>query len=194
MDEKNLLQIYKSCYPDIARYIMNRSGTADQAEEAFHAALSAMLNQIEKGTVIADYGAYLFRSAWNAFLAEKKYANKNEEYAFKASLGLNEEPDMTFDNSNSPLPGKSGEPVEPGPGPDYQVHRQIIVEAAETIISELTPAQQTILNLSFDPELNLDDEQIAQRLGLTTDYVRLARFRAMKALRERMYSRGFSSL
>jgi RNA polymerase sigma factor (sigma-70 family) len=192
MDEKSLLQIYKTCYPDVARYIMNRSGTAEQAEEAFHAALSAMLNQIEKGTAIADYGAYLFRSAWNAFLAERKYADRTDEYAHRASLGLSDEDHA--DESNSSTAIKSGEPVEPGPGPDYQVHRQILVEAAENIIAELSQAQQNILNLSFDPELNLDDEQIGQRLGLTPDYVRLARFRAMKALRERMYNRGFSSL
>lgn len=194
MDEKGLHQIYKTCYPDIARYIMNRSGTAEQAEEAFHAALSAMLNQIEKGATISDYGAYLFRSAWNAFLAEQKYANKTDEYALRTSVGLSDDTGHFDEASSAQSPGKSSEPVEPGPGPDYQVHRQILVEAAETIIAELSPAQQNILNLSFDPEQNLDDEQIAKKLGLTTDYVRLARFRAMKALRERMYSRGFSSL
>jgi RNA polymerase sigma factor (sigma-70 family) len=194
MDEKNLLQIYKTCYPDVARYIMNRNGTPEQAEEAFHVALSSMLNQIEKGAVIGDFGAYLFRSSWNAFLAERKYSTRMEEYALHSSLGLHSESEGNDDLLSMQMAPKTAEPIEPGPGPEYQVHRQILVEAAESIIAELSVAQQNILNLSFDLEQNLDDEQIAQKLGLTTDYVRLARFRAMKALRERMYSRGFSSL
>lgn len=193
MDEKSLLQIYKTCYPDIARYIINRNGTPEQAEEAFHAALSAMLNQMEKGAVIADYGAYLFRSSWNAFLAEQKHLTRVEQFSPGLSLGINEDSSQPDEGISTPAV-RAGNPVEPGPGPDYQVHRQILVEAAESIISELSMAQQNILNLSFDPELNLDDNQIAQKLGLTPDYVRLARFRAMKVLREKMYSRGFSSL
>ena len=192
MDEKTILEIYRSAYPDIARYIMNRDGSATEAEEAFHAALCSMLNQLEKGAIIHDYGAYLYRSSWNAFLNERKQGNRVEEVS----------PPPTFfrdSNANDDLnaslvPSGSNEAKEPGPGPDYLAHRQILMEAAESIISELTIAQQNILNLSFDPELSLTDDQIAHRLQLTTDYVRLARFRAMKTLREKMHLRGFSSL
>jgi RNA polymerase sigma factor (sigma-70 family) len=192
MNEKNLLQIYKTCYPDIARYIMNRGGTAEEVEEAFHAALSAMLSQIEKGTIINDHGAYLFRSAWYSFLSEKRHGTKTDTPP-PSGNGSNEGPDDDDLSASIPI-GGSKDPIEPGPGPDNLAHRKMLVEAAENIISELSQAQQNILNLSFDPELNLDDEQIGQNLGLSPDYVRLARFRAMKVLRERMYNRGFSSL
>lgn len=192
MDEKTLLQIYRTTYPDIARYIMNRDGSATEAEEAFHTALSAMLNQIEKGAVINDYGAYLFRSAWNAFLAERKQGARFDD----GDRPLPPPGDSGFhdDMSASLRPSGTFEASEPGPGPDYLAHRQMMMEAAESIISELSAAQQNILHLSFDPELSLTDEQIAQRLNVTTDYVRLARFRAMKTLREKMYARGFRSL
>jgi DNA-directed RNA polymerase specialized sigma24 family protein len=171
---------------------MNRDGSATEAEEAFHAALCSLLNQLEKGAVIHDYGAYLFRSSWNAFLNERKQGNRVEEISPPSSLFRDS--NANDDLNVSIVPSGTTEAREPGPGPDYLTHRQILMEAAEEIITELTIAQQNILNLSFDPELSLTDDQIAQRLKLTTDYVRLARFRAMKTLREKMHLRGFRSL
>lgn len=195
MDEKTLLHLYRSCYPDIARYIMNRNGTADQAEEAFHAALSALLHQLEKGAVINDYGAYLFRSAWNAFLAERRHATRHEgSDAFGSQLehsedaeGSGEEMHVQHLDSGS----RVATLAEPGPGPDLHADRELLLEAAEACIADLSKAQQSILQLSFDLEENLDDEAIAVRLGVTRDYVRVARFRAMEALRARMYKRGY---
>ncbi|MFZ4474586.1 MAG: RNA polymerase sigma factor [Saprospiraceae bacterium] len=190
MDEKTLISLYRNCYPDIARYIMNRGGSSAQAEEAFHAALGSMLHQINKGATIQDFGAYLFRSAWNAFLAEHKVYKRN-----KSSVNsLNEEDDWSRNPSDHYSLSRDSftfEPQEPGPEPDVQVHQQILMEAAEASMSELTTAQQTILKLSFDPGLNLDDEGIAQKLGVTRDYVRVARFRAMEALRAKMHKRGY---
>jgi RNA polymerase sigma factor (sigma-70 family) len=192
MDEKTLLQLYRTCYPDIARYIMNRGGTADQAEEAFHAALGAMLQQLDKGAVVNDYGAYLFRSAWNSFLAEKRQGSRYEKHENIAQYETSGEETEPMDEiSTAQGPPGFREPIETGPGPDQHADQQLLLDAAEASIGELSKAQQTILQLSFDPELNLDDDGIAVRLGVTRDYVRVARFRAMEALRTRMYRRGY---
>lgn len=192
MDEKTLLQLYRTCYPDIARYIMNRGGTADQAEEAFHAALGAMLQQMDKGATINDYGAYLFRSAWNSFLAERR---QNTRYERDDTFAQYDQPGddqgAAEDIATPHMPPGHREPIETGPGPDQHADQQLLLEAAEASIGELSKAQQTILQLSFDPELNLDDDAIAERMGVTRDYVRVARFRAMEALRSRMYRRGY---
>lgn len=194
MDEKTLLQLYRSCYPDIARYIMNRNGSAEQAEEAFHAALAALLQQLEKGAEIQDFGAYLFRSAWYAFLAERKHVSRYEQTpdADPQNATANHAANSGGDLSVASLDDEfTREPAESGPGPDHLADQKILLEAAEACIAELTPGQQRILELTFDPELNLDDDEIATRLGVNKDYVRVARFRAMEALRARMHKRGF---
>lgn len=190
MDEKTLISLYRNCYPDIARYIMNRGGTASQAEEAFHAALGSMLHQMNKGSVIQDFGAYLFRSAWNAFLAENKFYKRNKS-AIDPLFDDIEQAKDPADFYSLSRDSYTFEPTEPGPEPDVQLNQQMLLEAAEASMSELTSAQQTILKLTFDPGLNLDDEGIAQKMGVTKDYVRVARFRAMEALRSKMHRRGF---
>lgn len=199
MDEKTLLHLYRTCYPDIARYIMNRNGTADQAEEAFHAALGAMLHQMEKGASINDYGAYLFRSAWNAFLAERRHNTRHEGPEAPVSHSLqpqqHDEPDPT-DEASFTGAGSGGKfrfsaIAEPGPGPEHHANNQLLLEAAEACIATLSKAQQNILKLSFDLEQSLDDDAIAVQLGVSKDYVRVARFRAMEALRAQMYQKGY---
>lgn len=191
MDEKSLQQIYKTCYPQIVSYIMNHNGTADQAKEAFHAALGAMLNQIDKGNQIGDYNAYLFRSAWNAFLAEKKHGGR---FGPPDQSSPNEPVDPDDPVSPPILGGVRQELIEPGPGPDYLIHRQMVLDGAMEAIATLTPAQQRVLTLTFDPDQDLDDSQIAEIMGVSTDYVKVARHRAMQALREKMQQRGFTTL
>ncbi len=191
MDSIDIKALYRTCYPQVARYILQRGGSKTEAEDAFHSALAAMLNPNRAGEAIENPGAFLFRSAWNAFLREQRYRRRNDSGDTEFT---ETDPEDDPDNAGGGPATLHAVPVEPGPAPDRLADQSLLSAVVWEEIRKLPAGAREVLELTFDPELDLDEAEIGGILEISREAVKVKRARAVAELRKRLRRRGLGFL
>ena len=96
-DEKSLTSVYRTIYPMVENYILDNSGTRDDAKDIFQDAMFILLKKIEKVDfeLTSKLSTFLFGIAKNLWLKKltKKGVDKEE---FKTELKFQETEDNDF--------------------------------------------------------------------------------------------------
>lgn len=99
-DERTLRQLYTAIYPKVEKYILQNSGSTEQAKDIYQEAFIALWRnvQLDKFTPTGDgaINAYLFQIAKNKWLDHLRSATINKT----VSLKENHHEVMTFEEYN----------------------------------------------------------------------------------------------
>ena len=185
MTDQQIRELYEQCYPKIARYIFQRDGSDEAAEECFQVAMEKLLLKSAIEAVENPEG-YLFRVSWNAFLREQKRRG-----IFVQPRAGDPEADLEGDETETA-------PVRPqilaaGPADGEPNDWSNLVEVLWRFADELSRGDQEILELTFQRDPALEEAEIAALLKIGVDAVKVKRARAVEKLRINLFENGFGA-
>lgn len=198
-----LIRIYKECYPRFVAWVLDNSGSTDEAKEAYAEAWKRVLLRLRDGQNIDDYGAYIYVTACNIYIRERKdrglivpldtmMPNHDDEDepdepvapSFRELSDTEPEPEDEPDATSTGPPSQEEDPLQ---NPD---NWGVVGEC----LTEMTLDRQQILKMALIE--GLTDAQIAEKRGTTPGTIANAKSRALDDLRnraaKRLHERGNS--
>lgn len=101
-DEKALKILYQNNYPNVEKYVLENSGSIDQARDIFQEAFISLWRNIQLDRFHPQHetslDAYLFRIAKNKWLDQLRLQKRNQTVALKDSREI-EELELTADEN-----------------------------------------------------------------------------------------------
>lgn len=164
-DTKAYEQLYRDCFPMLAKLVLTNRGGREDAEDVFQEALVALLKMLarENFVLTSKISTLLYSIAKKIWL--KKLAKPSEAHV------SNEQLLQRFDaDEPDELPRKIEEEA---------LHRRI----AESL-SALSEECRELLQLSFFHQFK--QEEIAERMGYSKDFVKLKKHRCLGTLRAKV--------
>jgi len=164
------------------------SASEADAEQAVDLGFEKVFDYARKGdTFDVSLKAYLTTTIFNAFLKRIEKARREP-----TSDPLPENPaDEMDDDSN--ISNEADALWQSGyPAPDDQLHKEGLVDTLGKLISQLSPAWQTVVLMSYMEDPRPTDEEIAAAIGVTVGTMKSHhRHKAMTWLREQLARLGY---
>ncbi len=155
---------YQTYYGKLFAFIYSRTSDAELSKDIVAAVFERAYAKGHEVRDPAAYGAWLFMIAKNLIASHYRRTARESNHIERAGE------EMRF--------------VEPPPGPEESLLRSERVNHLMTLVRLLPERDQKLISLKFDAELS--NAEIAQIMGLTALNVRVAIFRALRRLRNRM--------
>jgi len=159
-DRATLKDIYTKNYPSVAAYIMQNSGSGDDAKDIFQEAITAAWLNAKEGKFTpqdeSSLGGYIYR------IAKFKWLDRVKSKSYKSTMRLAE---------------------------DYDPAEEIEVDESDeklaqlrTIYAQLGEKCKNILNRFYYGKMSLDE--IGSELGFDAATVKTQKYRCIKKLRD----------
>lgn len=160
-DRVTLKDIYAKHYPSVENYVLQNSGSGDDAKDIFQEAITAAWLNTKEGKFepndASALGGYIFR------IAKYKWLDKLKSKSYRSTLRLADD----FD------------PEEEKPESSFQDER---LEQLRNIYAQLGDKCQNILNRFYYAKMSLED--IGSEMGFDAATVKTQKYRCMKKLRQ----------
>jgi RNA polymerase sigma factor (sigma-70 family) len=159
-DRATLKEIYTKNYPSVEAYIIQNSGSSDDAKDIFQEAITAAWLNTKEGKFTpqdeSSLGGYIYR------IAKYKWLDRVKSKSYKSTMRLAEDYDPA-------------EEVEMD-GNDEKLNQ------LRTIYAQLGDRCKNILNRFYYSKMSLDE--IGSELGFDPATVKTQKYRCMKKLRD----------
>jgi RNA polymerase sigma factor (sigma-70 family) len=156
--------LYRTCYPDIRKLVLNNKGTHQDAQDLFQEALLLVYQKIHNlnFTLTCTFRTYLYsfcRLMWLKELENRKNKGEDFEYEDTYATDIRE---------------------------DTEIFESIKMRIYKRHFGELSQECQDVLNMYFD---NVPMEDICTRMGyLNIQVAREKKYRCKKNLMTRIYN------
>jgi RNA polymerase sigma-70 factor (ECF subfamily) len=157
---------YETYYGKLFAFIYSRTRDAELAKDIVASVFERAYTKGHEVREPAAYGAWLFMIAKNLIAGHYRRTGREHNHLGRASE------ELRF--------------VDPPPGPEDSLLRDERVGTLVRFVKELAPRDQELISLKFDAELA--NAEIAKIMGMTPLNVRVAIFRALRRLRNKMQS------
>lgn len=159
-DRATLKEIYSKNYPSVEAYIMQNSGSSDDAKDIFQESITAAWLNTKEGKFTpqdeTSLGGYIYR------IAKFKWLDRVKSKSYKSTMRLAEDYDPAED-------------AEVDEGDDK-------LDQLRTIYAQLGEKCKNILNRFYYAKMSLDE--IGSELGFDAATVKTQKYRCMKKLRD----------
>jgi RNA polymerase sigma-70 factor (ECF subfamily) len=157
---------YEAYYGKLFAFTYSRTRDAELAKDIVAGVFERAYSKGHEVREASAYGAWLFMIAKNLIAGHYRRAGREHNHLGRAS------DEMRF--------------VDPPPGPEDSLLRDERIGTLMNFVKEMAPRDQELISLKFDAELTNVD--IAKIMGMTPLNVRVAIFRALRRLRNKMQS------
>lgn len=155
---------YEAYYGKLFAFIYSRTRDAELAKDIVASVFERAYTKGHEVREPAAYSAWLFMIAKNLISGHYRRAGR--------------------EHNNLGRAGEELRFVDPPPGPEDSLLRDERVGTLIRFVRELAPRDQELISLKFDAELS--NAEIAKIIGMTALNVRVAIFRALRRLRNKM--------
>jgi RNA polymerase sigma factor (sigma-70 family) len=162
--EAAFIAAYEAYYGKLFAFTYSRTRDAELAKDIVASVFERAYTKGHEVREAAAYGAWLFMIAKNLIAGHYRRAGREHNHLGRASE------ELRF--------------VDPPPGPEDCLLRDERVGTLIHFLKELAPRDQELISLKFDAELS--NMEIAKIMGMTALNVRVAIFRALRRLRNKM--------
>ncbi|MEY4904153.1 MAG: Sigma-70, region 4 [Bacteroidota bacterium] len=191
MNQKEITELYERLAAKYVRILQaaSKSVAAADAEDAFHDAFTALMQEIENEKEIENIDAYFSRIAKNKLYDILRKRNRENPTDPKA----NSENDMQ--DMDDYVDYAEGEKLPmfqtPLALPDEVLQAKMLKEMVGKAMKVLKKTFQDVIELSFNDVEDLSDTEIASALGISVGTMRVRRSEAMMTLRKELVTLGF---